>query len=309
VAGHYVRPASTLLPGQAAVTQAQYEDLAIAQMSELWTQFGPLTEIWLDGGCLDLCPRVGALLNSTLARDAVAFNGGGGTSAHAVRWCGTEGGAPADAGGTVWSTAACGWCPDGSGSGDAPNSTGAAWYPSGVDFTLQTGDHWFYTPGQPVHTLAELIAVYHASVGANGHLELDFAIDRTGGVDPVHAAAYAAFGDWIRACYGAPLATGAATPGAPASVTVALPGGGATVDRVSLSEDQSAGQMVIDYAVEVSVAGGAFAPFSTGTTIGARRIDVRAAVDNVTAVRVTVLSAFATPRGLRLAVYAPCAAA
>lgn len=310
VAGHYVQPANTLLPGQALVTQAQYEDLAIAQMHELWTQFGPLTEIWMDGGCLDLCPRVAALLNATLARDAVAFNGGG-TSIHGVRWCGTEGGNPSKGpGGAVWSTAACqpSWCAPGSGSGDSPNTTGAIYYPSGVDFTLQTNDHWFYTPNQPLHSLADLIAVYHSSVGANGHLELDFAIDRTGGVDPAHAARYAEFGDWIRACYGTPLATGSAPASSPDSVTVAL-AGGATVDRVGLSEDQSAGQLSIDYVVEVSVGGGAWAPFSSGTTIGARRIDVRAPVAGVTAVRATVVSAFAAPKGLRLAVYAPCAAA
>jgi alpha-L-fucosidase len=50
---HNVRPPSTLLPGQASVTQAQYEDIAIAQMTELWTQFGDLTEIWLDGACCE----------------------------------------------------------------------------------------------------------------------------------------------------------------------------------------------------------------------------------------------------------------
>ncbi len=76
VAGHYVRPSSSLLPGQANVTQSQYEDLAIAQMTELWTSFGGLTEIWLDGGPGPIGPRVAALLNATLAKDAVAFNGG-----------------------------------------------------------------------------------------------------------------------------------------------------------------------------------------------------------------------------------------
>ena len=71
-----MRPASTLLPGQALVSQQQYEDIAIAQMTELWTKFGNLTEIWLDGGPGPIGPRVAALLNVTLARDAVAFNGG-----------------------------------------------------------------------------------------------------------------------------------------------------------------------------------------------------------------------------------------
>lgn len=112
-------------------------------MEEIWNHFGNLTEIWLDGGCGDMCDRVSALLPQTLARYAVAFNGGGGTSANAVRWCGTEGGYPDKGpGGAVWSTASCGWCPSGSGSGSPPNASDAAWYPSGVDSTLQQGDHW-----------------------------------------------------------------------------------------------------------------------------------------------------------------------
>jgi hypothetical protein len=55
-----------------------------------------------------------------------------------------------------------------------------------VDVTLQRGDHWFYTPGDSLNPLATLIDFYHASVGNNGHLEIDFAIDRTGGIDPTH---------------------------------------------------------------------------------------------------------------------------
>lgn len=48
--GHNVQPPSTLQPGQAQVTQAEYEALSLELVSELWTKFGPLTEIWLDGG-------------------------------------------------------------------------------------------------------------------------------------------------------------------------------------------------------------------------------------------------------------------
>ena len=53
-ASHNVRPPSTLLPGQANITQAQYEAIILAQVTELWTENGDLTEIWLDGGCGDL---------------------------------------------------------------------------------------------------------------------------------------------------------------------------------------------------------------------------------------------------------------
>ena len=43
--GHTTKPPSTLYPGQANVTQAEYEDISISMMSELWTDFGSLTEI------------------------------------------------------------------------------------------------------------------------------------------------------------------------------------------------------------------------------------------------------------------------
>lgn len=124
--GHNTRPPSTLLPGQANITQAEYEDLSVALMTELWSDFGALTELWLDGGCGSLCDRVSALIkNLPNAAGAVAFNGGG-VSSNPVRWCGTEGGNPNTANG-VWSTADCGWCPDGSGAGAPPNSTDAIW--------------------------------------------------------------------------------------------------------------------------------------------------------------------------------------
>ena len=288
----------------ANITQADYETIILSQVTELWTENGPLTEIWLDGGCGDLCDKVGALVKSTLAKDAVAFNGGGGVSDHPVRWCGTEGGSPSGWP-TVWSTSACNpsWCPDGSGSGDAPNASGAVYQPSGVDVTLQQGDRWFFMPGVPVHPLRELVTFYHRSVGANGHLEIDFAIDRTGNVDPAHAAAYAQFGAWIRACYGTPLASGSLPPGA-AALTLPVPAG-ASFDRIALEEDQSAGQLIVAYSVEALVAG-VYQPFSAGVTIGAKRIDVAgAAVVGATALRVTITQAYGQPTGLKVSLFAP----
>jgi hypothetical protein len=128
VRGHKANGPRGCLPGQACVTQAQFEALALAQVEELWTKFGDLTEIWLDGGCGAMCDKVGALVKQTNAAKAVAFNGGG-VSDSPVRWCGTEGGNPkAGPGRAVWSTAACGWCPAGSGSGAPPNTSNAIWY-------------------------------------------------------------------------------------------------------------------------------------------------------------------------------------
>ena len=37
-------------PGQINVTQAQYDALVVAHLGELWGNYGPLEEIWFDGG-------------------------------------------------------------------------------------------------------------------------------------------------------------------------------------------------------------------------------------------------------------------
>ena len=38
------------LPGQINVSQSEFESVALHQVTELWTQFGNLSEIWFDGG-------------------------------------------------------------------------------------------------------------------------------------------------------------------------------------------------------------------------------------------------------------------
>jgi len=43
-----VRPPSTLLPRMANVTQAQFEDIVVASITELWTNYGDLDEIWFE---------------------------------------------------------------------------------------------------------------------------------------------------------------------------------------------------------------------------------------------------------------------
>jgi alpha-L-fucosidase len=45
VGSHQARPGPAL-PGQQLVSQAEFEAIALEQVTELWTEFGNLTEIW-----------------------------------------------------------------------------------------------------------------------------------------------------------------------------------------------------------------------------------------------------------------------
>lgn len=80
---------------------------------------------------------------------------------------------------------------------------------------------------------------------------------------------------------------------------------GSLFDRVSLEEDQSQGQMVISYEVDVlPVRTKDWFIFSSGYTIGSKRIDVSVPVTG-SYIRLVINSAFAMPKSVQIRVYAP----
>ena len=88
VAGH----SKTILKGQKNVSQAEFERIALAQVAELWTNYGQLGEIWFDGGYGgDVGPAIRKLIQTQ--KLAVGF-GGAGVIGSPVGWVGTESGLP-----------------------------------------------------------------------------------------------------------------------------------------------------------------------------------------------------------------------
>lgn len=79
--------------------------------------------------------------------------------------------------------------------------------PSECDTTLQNGDQWFYNAGVGIRSLSTLVEVYHGTVGRNGFLMMDFAPDKDGLIAPDQVARYKEFGDYIKGCYGHPIAS------------------------------------------------------------------------------------------------------
>ena len=152
----------------------------------------------------------------------------------------------------------------------------------------------------PSTTLPLSTDSYHQTVGRNAVLELDFAIDRTGRVDPAHAARYTEFGDWIRACYDTPVGS---TSGKGASFVVQF--NTTKIDRVVMREDQSQGQRVRAYTVEAQV-DGVWMPLVTGDGIGNRRVDLHSTVVVATAVRLNITEAVAEPIISHFGAFSPC---
>ena len=291
-----------ILPGQINVTQEQFEDISVAAVTELWSRYGDLAEIWFDGGISDrIKSRIVPLLEK-LQPNAITMGAGIENDKNEVDWVGTESGMPKY---PVWST---GCTKPGAGSTGVSPRTATDFCPKCGDCTLQSPDHWFWMPNTPIKDLETLIKMYHGTVGSNSVMELDFAVDRTGNIDPTHAKRYREFGAWIRSCYGTPVAE--SSPGySNASAVLELELSTPTVvDRVAVMEDLAMGQRITAYKVEMQLSGStSWAPFSTGTSVGHKRIDVlsKPPTSPVAKLRLTVTAAVA-PAAIRLSAFKPC---
>jgi hypothetical protein len=140
-------------------------------------------------------------------------------------------------------------------------------------------------------------------------LELDFAINRDGLVEPSHAATYAALGAWIRGCYGTALAATNGSLGAlddQLTLSLAQP---TLVDRVVIQEQLELGQRIRNFTVESQHApGGPWLPYGGGESVGHKRILL---LENrsVVALRLHVTARMAAtlePVVANFAAFAPC---
>ena len=285
-----------VLPGQKNFTEEEYGKIVEAQVTELWSNYGNLTEVWVDS----VYPKTfdAAALMSKLQPQAA------GTPMNPTGWCGTESGHPSkDVGpGPVWST--------GPGYHGDPNSD--EWEPKFCDPQLFQEHVWFWEPNLKVRTLEMLIPIYHDIVGRGMVMELAFSIDRDGLVQDTHAREYKALGDWVRKCYSSPLASTSGRGTAVNGVTFDLVlEADTTFDRFQLQEDTLVGQRVRNYTLaswdEVSQI---WDPLLTGDAIGRKAIRLLPSpvtTKSATKLRLTVEHAIAVPIIRQFAVFAPCA--
>lgn len=246
--------------GQLNVTKAEFDDLVVQQLTELWGLFGPLAEVWFDGGYTP--DQVPALKNlfATLQPHVVAF-GAAGLCANPARWVGTESGyAPYP----CWSTVST---ISDNGAGDPD---GGLWVPAETDFTLQSGDQWFYNKNAPVRSFHELQDQYETSAGHNTALIIDFAPMPDGSVPAEQVAAAKALGDFVSACYGNPIVQGSGNQ----TLITLMPSAPVDVDRVLVAEDQTFGQLVRAFVVTALLANGSHVTLTSGTSVGNKFIAV-----------------------------------
>ncbi len=209
-----------------------YLALYRAQLKELLTSYGRLSEVWFDGANGGDGYYGGAKERRTIDRrsyygwpdtwklvrslqpDAVIFSDVGPD----VRWVGNENGV---AGETCWSL----YTPHGE-AGDEPapgyvrasegttgQRDGAAWIPAECDVSIRPG--WFYHPSEDtlVKSPDRLFDLYCNSVGRNGSLLLNVPPDRSGQLSSADVHALEGFRRYLDHAFSRNLATEAAVRG------------------------------------------------------------------------------------------------
>jgi alpha-L-fucosidase len=268
--------------------QARYARICEGMLNELWARYGPLFEVWFDGGCLypaqggpDMLPIL-----KRLQPKAIVFQGPAAT----IRWIGNEDGvAPYP----CWATAPAARDYNGPG---VPGGT--RWLPGECDVPIRR-NVWIWEPKTEsfLMSLDELMSRYERSVGHNCNLLLNANIDPDGLIPEQDAKRYEEFGAEIRRRYGKSLAE---THGAGSELTLALPTP-RRIDAVILQERIAEGERVRRYVVEAQVSG-AWKEICSGQSIGHKRIQ-RFQPATTDRVRLRVLDSAGEPQIRRFALF------
>lgn len=280
--GIYVSPWDRHEPCYA--DEAAYNDFYAEQLTELLTQYGPLTEVWFDGagseGRQYDWPRIMDLVKRHQP-EAMIFNMGAPT----IRWVGNEDGvAPYP----CWNTAQTArtsmftkdmlkWLPETS-----------AWVPAECDVPVRK-KRWFWRPNdeERLRTLDELLDIYYRSVGHGTVLLLNVAPDSRGLFPEADVQRVLQFGDEIRRRFSKPIAE---TSGQGSSVELAFESE-TEVNHAVLMEDIAYGERIEEYVLEAFV-GGDWTELVRGSAIGHKKIDRFAEVrTNRLRIRVTACAA------------------
>ncbi len=178
-----------------------YNDVYIAQLTELLAHYGPMREVWFDGAngegpngkrqTYDW-PRIHATVRR-LQPQAVMFSDAGPD----VRWVGNETGS---AGATNWSTvdparvpapgANDPWTIEALQQGDPD---GSVWRPAETDVSIRPGWFWHAAQNKDVRSAENLLGLYFTSVGRNSKLLLNVPPNRDGLFDAPDLASLQGF--------------------------------------------------------------------------------------------------------------------
>jgi hypothetical protein len=130
---------------------------------------------------------------------------------------------------------------------------------------------------------------------------LDVTPDRTGLIPPAYATRYKELGDFIRSCYGTSAVPSKRLIMDDSNIHVQLfDSSPVTVDRSVIQEDQTQGQVIRAYTVDIQFANATnstqWITVAQGTSVGNKKIDIwQVGSQLVSAVRLNITKSIDTP--------------
>ncbi len=271
----------------------KYDEYYRNELRELASNYGDLVEWWLDGAgseahVYDFDSYVKEL--RTYQPNTLLFADVGFLSYGDIRWVGNEAGFAQE---DNWNV--------------IDRLGYLRWRPVEADTPLRKL-HWFWHPNdeKSLNSLAEMLDIYHKTVGRGAQLVLGLAPDNRGLLPDSDVARLKEFGDEIRRIYGKnvgrednaaldgdPDTTWSPPPGAQPGEIMGYYNPPITFDRAVTTEWLAGGQRVQKYAIDFND-GTAWHRIASGTSIGHKKIDIFPRV-TASQVRLLILSASDTP--------------
>lgn len=275
--------------------QKRYNEIVKMQLTELWSEYGDLFEVWFDGGVLP--PDKGGFDVLALLRkyqpDAIAFQGPYGFENN-IRWVGNEEGvAPYPCWATADSTISASGLVEIKGFNGNP--LGRFWCPGEADFPLRYNSTfqggWFWHKGEDdqMRDLKELKDKYIKSVGRNTNMLLGIVVDDRGLVPDADVQRMEEFGKMIRQTFSDPLLK---TSGQGNEFTLDFKSP-KRLGYVVIMEDLKDGERILEYNLSGQTGTG-WQQLASGSCIGHKRIEV-IKEGEFTAVKLEILKSRGTP--------------
>lgn len=253
--------------------QEKYKEVVKTQLTELWTNYGKLFEIWFDGGVLP--PADGGIdmysLINKYQPDAVAFQGPYGY-ANNIRWVGNENGvAPYPCWARADSTTSASGVIEIKGLNGNPD--GGFWCPGETDFALRKNAFeggWFWHSGEDarIRPLDDMMSRYRESVGRNTNMILGIVVDNRGLVPDADVKRLEEFGAEVKKQF-SNVKGSTSGKGNNYEIRFSTP---QSVNHIVIMEDISKGERVRQYKL-FGMENGVWKPLSEGSCIGHKRIE------------------------------------
>lgn len=249
-----------------------FNKAVLAQLNELWSNYGPMFEIWFDGGLQNGLEADVLKMIREKQPQAILFQGPL-QAGNTIRWIGNEDGFAAY---PQWSRANETTAADGAVKIDGLHGDpdGKYWCPGESDFPIRRNyawnGGWLWKAGEDkdLFSVNELVEKYYKSVGRNTNMLIGMVVDTSGLIPKADSLVFDSLGHRLKRVFSTPLAE---RNHITQSIIEFKNKSGKAVSQVVIMEDLAYGENILEYSLQVLV-GEKWKEVAKGESVGHKRI-------------------------------------